>query len=197
MSVAYTEQAVVERRKFVTRRKGWWLDKNGRRLVKPGDHLTLCRKVMGRKPGEPLVRLVEVEVVGVRREPLCAVMGPYSVDQNGGTIWPEMIAEGFPDMDPTEFMIRYFFPQGITAMDDVTRIEWRYLDVDVEQPCGCASCDELKRKAALDAGGSFASYICRVMIVCPDCGNKRCPRAAHHDRACAGSNEPGQPGSNY
>jgi hypothetical protein len=30
MSVAFTEQAVVERRKTVTRRKGWWKDKPGR-----------------------------------------------------------------------------------------------------------------------------------------------------------------------
>lgn len=32
-------------------------------------------------------------------------------------------------------------------------------------------------------------------IVCPDCGNKRCPKATNHVNACTGSNEPGQPGS--
>lgn len=129
MSVAFTEQAVVERRKTVTRRKGWWEDKNGRRLLAPGDRLTLCRKVMGRKKGEPLVRLAEVEVVSVRREWLCYVAGPYVVDEDGTVTWPEMVAEGFPDMAPTEFMRRYFIDaQGIGATDDVTRIEWRYLD---------------------------------------------------------------------
>ena len=35
------------------------------------------------------------------------------------------------------------------------------------------------------------------MIVCSDCGNKRCPRASDHRLACSGSNEPGQPGSIY
>lgn len=35
------------------------------------------------------------------------------------------------------------------------------------------------------------------MIVCPDCGFKRCPRANHHGNACTRSNEPGQPGSAY
>ena len=35
------------------------------------------------------------------------------------------------------------------------------------------------------------------MIVCPDCGNKRCPKASAHRLACTGSNEPGQPGSIY
>ena len=33
------------------------------------------------------------------------------------------------------------------------------------------------------------------MILCPECRNKRCPRASDHDLACTGSNEPGQPGS--
>lgn len=34
-------------------------------------------------------------------------------------------------------------------------------------------------------------------VVCPDCGNKRCPRANDHRDACTGSNEPGQEGSVY
>lgn len=136
MSVAMTTDAVIERRKTVTRRKGWWLDKNGRRLLKPGDTLTLCRKVQGRKPGEPIERLAEVEVVSVRREPLCAVGGPHVLGPNGGVVaWPEVIAEGFPDMHPNEFMERFFVDaQGIGVMDDVTRIEWRYV-------CGSGFCE--------------------------------------------------------
>lgn len=34
-------------------------------------------------------------------------------------------------------------------------------------------------------------------VVCPDCGNKRCPHANDHRNACTGSNEPGQEGSGY
>lgn len=34
-------------------------------------------------------------------------------------------------------------------------------------------------------------------VVCPDCGNKRCPHANDHRQACTGSNEPGQEGSAY
>lgn len=34
-------------------------------------------------------------------------------------------------------------------------------------------------------------------IVCSDCGNKRCPKATHHDNACTNSNAPGQPGSSW
>lgn len=109
MSVAFTEQAVIERRKTVTRRKGWT-------FLKPGDHLTLVRKSMGRKPGEPIVRIAEVEVIDVRRERLS------HVDVAG-----ELDREGCGDMSATEFITRYFEPQGIHALDLVTRIEWRYL----------------------------------------------------------------------
>lgn len=34
-------------------------------------------------------------------------------------------------------------------------------------------------------------------VVCPHCGNKRCPQANDHRNACTGSNEPGQEGSAY
>ena len=34
-------------------------------------------------------------------------------------------------------------------------------------------------------------------VVCPDCGNKRCPKANNHDNACTSSNAPGQPGSSW
>lgn len=35
------------------------------------------------------------------------------------------------------------------------------------------------------------------MILCPECGNKRCPKASDHELSCTGSNEPGQSGSVY
>lgn len=34
-------------------------------------------------------------------------------------------------------------------------------------------------------------------VVCPDCGNKRCPHANDHRNDCTGSNDPGQAGSAY
>jgi hypothetical protein len=37
---------------------------------------------------------------------------------------------------------------------------------------------------------------CR-MFLCPECGNKRCPRATDHREACTDSNDPGQAGSRY
>ena len=36
-----------------------------------------------------------------------------------------------------------------------------------------------------------------TFIVCPTCGNKRCPHATDHNLQCTNSNEPGQKGSRY
>ena len=35
------------------------------------------------------------------------------------------------------------------------------------------------------------------MILCPDCGNKRCPKANDHRNACTNSNDVGQEGSSW
>lgn len=129
MSVAMTADAVIERRKTVTRRKGWWEDKRGRRILEPGDYLTLCRKVQGRKPSEPIERLAEVEVVSVRREPL------YWLSRRYPGAPKEVRSEGFPGMDPREFVQQFFIDaQGMSHDDEVTRIEWRYV-------CGSGFCE--------------------------------------------------------
>ena len=36
-----------------------------------------------------------------------------------------------------------------------------------------------------------------MMVLCLDCGNKRCPKASDHRLECTGSNKPGQKGSIY
>lgn len=38
---------------------------------------------------------------------------------------------------------------------------------------------------------------CPAMRICPDCGNKRCPKATWCNQECSNSNEPGQKGSSY
>ena len=111
MSVALTEPQVLERTKSVTRRMGW-------KFLTPGTRLTLCRKVRGRKHGEPLVRLCEVEVVSVRRERLDAITGP------------DCALEGFPEMSPDEFVAFFCAThRGCQPSTLVTRICWRYLSV--------------------------------------------------------------------
>jgi hypothetical protein len=108
MSVALTEAAVRARRKTVTRRLGW-------RMLAPGDRLTLCRKVMGRRAGEPLVRICEIEVVAVRRERLDAI----SAD--------DVAREGFTEMSAREFVAFFCAHMRCAPETEVTRIEWRYL----------------------------------------------------------------------
>lgn len=86
--------------------------------------VTLCRKVMGRKPDEPLERICDVEIVHVQRHPLSDLLtcDPQEARE-------EMTSEGFPGLDPAEFIRRYFVEaQGMKAESVVTRIEWRYLD---------------------------------------------------------------------
>lgn len=154
MSVAMTTDAVIERRKTVTRRKGWWLDKSGRRLLHVGDTLTLCRKVQGRKPGEPIERLAEVEVVDVRRELLGAICPQHYDSTEYGL--REVAREGFPGMSPVSFVDRFFADaQGIFCPDEVTRIEWRYLDPEP----ACDGC-----------GTTPAAPTCPHAVLCRTCG---------------------------
>ena len=63
-----------------------------------------------------------------------------------------------------------------------------FSDVD---DCGCCfSCVETKQV------DGWPMLVVRF-IACPECGNKRCPKATHHRNACTKSNAPGQPGSCY
>jgi hypothetical protein len=108
MSVALTEQQVRDRVKTVTRRLGW-------KTLKPGMRLTLCRKVMGRRHGEPLVRICDVEIVSVRRERLDAIAAE------------DVAAEGFAGQTPAEFVAFFCEHMRCDPSSEVTRIEWRYL----------------------------------------------------------------------
>ena len=124
MSVALTEQAVVERRKTVTRRLGWHHATAGMRL-------TLCRKVMGRKRPdgsvEPLVRLAEVEIVDVRRERIWDITDEDIVRE---AVDPALFDEHYTETgQPTERAWIDWFCDAMDCRPDdyITRIEWRYL----------------------------------------------------------------------
>jgi hypothetical protein len=115
MSVSLTEPQVRDRSKTVTRRAGWI-------SLQPGTRLTLCRKVMGRRRGEPLVQIVDVEVLDVCRERLDTITAD------------EVRAEGFPGLTPAQF-VEFFCSThtGCTPESTITRIAWRYPD-DPESP---------------------------------------------------------------
>lgn len=121
ISCSMTEGQVRARKKDVTRRLGWL-------TVEPGEHLMFCRKVMGRKPGEPLVKIVEIEVVSKRRELLRRMIKEhtYGVD--------ECRREGFPTMTPRQFVNFFCKSHPGCVIDEfgntetmVTRIEFKYI----------------------------------------------------------------------
>lgn len=58
--------------------------------------------------------------------------------------------------------------------------------------CGCWTC-----VAEHKATQPFPQSLSFPFIVCDLCGNKRCPRATHHDNDCTESNDTDQPGSRY
>jgi hypothetical protein len=71
---------------------------------------------------------------------------------------------------------------------------------------GCVNHDCDKCKAVQEPVASYCCHSCFKldggfmldrMILCPECGNKRCPKASDHQLDCTGSNEAGQHGSVY
>ena len=74
---------------------------------------------------------------------------------------------------------------ALNSVQSVDSVADRWIPVSEQKPdCWCLTC----RPVTLND---------MRFVVCPDCGNKRCPRANDHRNACTGSNEPGQKGSAY
>ncbi|EPL7409930.1 hypothetical protein WI981_001280 [Klebsiella pneumoniae] len=98
--------------------------------------------------------------------------------QNAGSQLPHnLIAE-------TEAMLADA-PQPQNAPQNIPEIIPGWIPVSERIPdCWCRTC----RPVAIND---------MRFVVCPDCGNKICPRANDHRNACTGSNEPGQEGSAY
>ena len=74
---------------------------------------------------------------------------------------------------------------ALNSVQSVVTAQGKWIPVSEQKPdCWCLTC----RPVTLND---------MRFVVCPDCGNKRCPRANDHRNACTGSNEPGQEGSAY
>jgi hypothetical protein len=124
ISCALTKAQIRNGSKTVTRRLGWEI------LLKPSaepTQLMACEKCMGRKAGEPLIRIRPIEVVTARREPLQAMIDDPVYGKQ------ECMAEGFPDWTPEQF-VQFFcsthkLKNGQPCMPEtkITRIEFKYL----------------------------------------------------------------------
>lgn len=75
---------------------------------------------------------------------------------------------------------------------DVSFPTEKHMNFAPDEKCDCHRCIA---EQGLGVGGLPLNML--KMILCPVCGNKRCPKANDHRNDCTGSNEPGQPGSAY
>lgn len=108
MSFSLTTDQIRNRTKTVTRRLGW-------SFLKPGQLVCACVKCMGLKPDQKVDRLAILRVRSVTRPLL------IDIDEND----PER--EGFPDMEPDEFIDMFCHHMGCDMYDRVTRIEFDYV----------------------------------------------------------------------
>lgn len=115
ISFALTTDQIRNRTKTVTRRKGW-------KFIKKGDVLNACVKCMGLKPGESIERLGQIRVTDVRRESLYDIV----LGLDGG--FGEATAEGFPDMTGEQFAEMFCEHMGGDIDQEVTRIEFEYIE---------------------------------------------------------------------
>ncbi len=84
------------------------------------------------------------------------------------------------------------------VLDDVPDTARPVTPADADIPatsvtCWCEDCED----AAWAGLSPLKRMMNRRFILCPTCGNKRCPRAKSHTNPCTDSNDPGQPGSSY
>lgn len=107
MSFSMTTKQFLDGSKDVTRRFGWW-------NLKAGDRIRAVEKAMGLKKGEKMKALGIIEVVSVRKEPLCMM------EDN------DCPREGFPHMRAWEFiamLIKHYKIEHSSV--EVNRIEFK------------------------------------------------------------------------
>ncbi len=108
ISFALTTDAILARRKTVTRRTGW-------ATLKPGTLLQPVAKAMGLRPGEKIQMLgPPIRVVSVRRERLDEITTE------------DVEREGFEGRDALWFVEHFCEHMSVPSSTLVTRIEFEY-----------------------------------------------------------------------
>jgi len=120
MSFALTTPQVLARKKTVTRRVGW-------AFLKPGDLIQAIEKGQGLKKGEHVRKLAVLRVTSVDREFITEICE----EANESYGCAEVVAEGFPDLSPEEFVTMFIKTHPAAAHQRVTRIEFEYLDGEI------------------------------------------------------------------
>lgn len=114
MSFALTTPQFRARSKRVTRRVGWLTAKAGERVIG-------IEKGQGLKKGEHPVKLGEIELENVRREPLRAMTDDPAYGAR------EVVLEGFPEMTPAQFVQMFCKThRGCTPDTLITRLAFDY-----------------------------------------------------------------------
>lgn len=114
MSFSLTTAQVRARTKTVTRRLRWI-------NLQPGTLLCAVVKGMGLKKGEQVEQICTIRVTAVRRERLSRMLyeHPYGLR--------ECEREGFPELQPAEFLAMFTLHNGCSEEEIVTRIEFEYV----------------------------------------------------------------------
>ena len=108
MSFSLTTDQMKNKTKTVTRRFAWW-------GLKPGDKVCAVEKAMGLKKGEKVKRIGLLKIIDVRREPLSSITKE------------DCIKEGYPEMEPEDFIKKLCDHYNIDKDKIVNRIEFEYL----------------------------------------------------------------------
>lgn len=115
ISFMLTTEQIRNRTKTVTRRMGW---KN----LRPGELLQACVKCQGIKKGEHPEKLCVIRVRKVRNEKLNELeKEPFGYGR------AEVVKEGFPKIQPAEFVDFFCDHNGCQPTDEITRVEFEYV----------------------------------------------------------------------
>jgi hypothetical protein len=110
MSFAMTTRQMRDRTKTVTRRPGW-------DFLTPGDQVCAVEKSRGLMLGQKVKRIGVIRVISTRREPLDAITQE------------DVVREGFPDLNPEEFIAVYCSCNGGDGSQSVNRIEFEHATI--------------------------------------------------------------------
>lgn len=109
MSFMLTTEQVRDRSKTVTRRLGWW-------NVKGGEILNACEQCQGIKRGEKINKLARIRVLNSCPTHLADISRE------------DCKREGFPKLQPHEFVEMFCQHNKCLPSTTVNRIEFEYLD---------------------------------------------------------------------